>query len=62
MNSRCKMLRSVFFVLLGLVIIAAATQAFAQGDTWATKSSMLGFHTTGVAGVIDGRLYVSGGG
>ncbi len=61
MNSRCKMLRSVLLVLLGLVVIAADTQAFAQGNTWATKSSMLAFHLSGVAGVIDGRLYVSGG-
>lgn len=61
MNSRCKMLRSVFFVLLGLVIIAAATQALAQSGTWETKAPMPTARYGMAAGVIGGKLYVAGG-
>lgn len=64
MNSRCKMLRGSFpgfLVLLGLVIIAAATQALAQSGTWETKAPMPTARYGMAAGVIGGKLYVAGG-
>ncbi len=52
---------AILITILCLLATILADPVFAQGDTWATKNSMLTPHISGVGGVIDGRLYVSGG-
>jgi N-acetylneuraminic acid mutarotase len=52
---------TIFAMVLGLVVIGASNQAFAQSGTWETKAPMptARWYTTG--GVMNGKLYVVGG-
>ena len=57
MNTRGKMLKSVLLVLLGLVVIAATKQVFAQVDTWQLLAPMPTPRFSGALGAIGGKLY-----
>lgn len=62
MKSTRKITNTIFAVLLGLVVIAAGNQAFAQGGIWETKAPMPAARWSAAGGVINGKLYVAGGG
>ena len=63
MNRTRQLLERIFTVLPVLGLLLFTSQAFAQGDTWATKASMptARDNLTGQAQAIDGKLYVAGG-
>jgi len=57
-----KMTSTIFAMFLGLLVIAASNQASAQGGIWETKAPMSGVRWSAAGGVINGKLYVAGGG
>jgi N-acetylneuraminic acid mutarotase len=61
MKSTRRMTNTIFAMLLGLLVIAAGNQAFAQGGTWETKAPMPTVRWNAAGGVINGKLYVAGG-
>lgn len=61
MDNRSKRLKVVLFMLVGILAVATAGQAFAQGGTWETKASMPKGVVAAAGGVIDGKLYLVGG-
>ena len=63
MKRTSKMTKGIFTIVLGLTAVAFTSQALAQGDTWdTTKAPMPTAAIVPEAEVIDGLLYVVGGG
>lgn len=61
-TSRSRMFKALLGGVILLLVFALTGQALAQGGTWATKAPMLTPLAGSVAGVINGKLYVMGGG
>ena len=61
MTFTSKALMKSFGVCLGVAILLASTQAFAQGDSWEIKQPMPTSRAGPQGGAIDGLLYVAGG-